>query len=81
MSVVPSILFHSGLTALLAELDEWPEPQGNHHFDGLTALHILWMIAQSRAHFATGGYIAVPKRGSNSKDGASFGGRFGQGAW
>ncbi|MDR5803414.1 hypothetical protein [Caballeronia sp. LZ001] len=45
-----SILFHVGLTQLLAELDEWPEPQTGHHFDGLSALHVLWMIAQTRGY-------------------------------
>ncbi|WP_186147310.1 hypothetical protein [Burkholderia gladioli] len=77
--IAPSILMHAGLTTLLAELDEWPEPQTGHHFDGLTALHILWMIAHSRAHFATGGYVAVPKHGGTSRDGGH--GHFGRGAW
>ncbi len=45
----PRILFHSSLRALLAELDDWPEKQSHHHYDGLTALHILWMISVSRA--------------------------------
>jgi predicted phage terminase large subunit-like protein len=45
----PRILFHASLRALLAELDDWPEKQSHHHYDGLTALHILWMIAISRA--------------------------------
>ncbi|ANW48787.1 hypothetical protein N4S61_06800 [Burkholderia pseudomallei] len=60
--ITPSILFHATQTALLAELDEWPEPQGHHHFDGLTALHILWMIAQSRGYGITDGYEAVTSR-------------------
>lgn len=45
----PSILFSPGLITLLAELDNWPEPQPGHHYDGLSALHILWMIATTRA--------------------------------
>lgn len=44
----PRILFSPALTLLLAELDSWPEKQSNHHYDGLSALHILWMIATSR---------------------------------
>lgn len=55
----PSILLHAGLTGLLSELDTWPEPQGPHHYDGLTALHILWMIAQSRG-YAFGEFEAAP---------------------
>lgn len=43
------ILFHSSLIHLLDELDTWPEPQDGHHYDGLVALHILWMIASTRA--------------------------------
>lgn len=44
----PRILFIPGLTMLLAELDSWPEKQSNHHYDGLSSLHILWMIAITR---------------------------------
>ncbi|MDQ2822447.1 MAG: hypothetical protein M3Y65_19065 [Pseudomonadota bacterium] len=45
---VPSILLHASLTQLNSELDTWPEPQSNHHYDGLTALHLLWHIAMTR---------------------------------
>ncbi|MBK5072565.1 hypothetical protein I2492_06020 [Budviciaceae bacterium CWB-B4] len=45
----PRILFHPGLVSLLAQLEEWPEPQSGHHYDNLSALHILWMIAVSRS--------------------------------
>jgi predicted phage terminase large subunit-like protein len=45
---VPSILLHSKLTQLNAELDTWPEKQSNHHYDGLTALHLLWWVAMTR---------------------------------
>ncbi|CAB3764150.1 hypothetical protein [Paraburkholderia humisilvae] len=65
--ITPSILFHPSLTGLLAELDSWPEPQGNHHYDGLTALHILWMIAQSRGYGITEGYTPV-KNGNGERD-------------
>jgi predicted phage terminase large subunit-like protein len=57
--VEPAILFHKVLTGLLAELDAWPEEQANHHYDGLVALHILWMIAQSRGYAAGGGFEPV----------------------
>ncbi len=45
----PRILFNPALTLLLAEMDSWPEKQSSHHYDGLCALHILWMIAVSRS--------------------------------
>ncbi len=45
----PSILFAPGLVSLLAEMDSWPEAQSGHHYDGLSALHLLWMIATTRA--------------------------------
>lgn len=63
----PSILFHPGLTGLLAELDAWPEPQAGHHYDGLTALHILWMIAQSRG-YAIGDFEPVVSRDAMDRD-------------
>jgi hypothetical protein len=44
----PRILFNPALTLLLAELDSWPEKQSSHHYDGLSALHILWMVATTR---------------------------------
>ena len=47
-AIEPRILFSSHLTQLLSELDTWPEKQSHHHYDGLCALHILWMIAVSR---------------------------------
>ena len=72
----PSILMHSSLTALLAELDEWPEPQSAHHFDGLCGLHLLWSIAVSRGS-ATFEYTPAPGR-STTDDEASGDDR---GAW
>ena len=45
----PRILFHAGLLQLLDELDTWPEKQTHHHYDGLTALEILWQVASVRA--------------------------------
>ena len=45
----PKILLHSSLVQLLDEMETWPEKQSHHHYDGLTALQILWMIAMSRS--------------------------------
>lgn len=47
--ISPRILLHASLTQLLDELDTWPEKQSQHHYDGLTALQILWMVAVSRS--------------------------------
>ncbi|MFZ6872857.1 hypothetical protein ACO0LF_12395 [Undibacterium sp. Di27W] len=44
----PTIILHAKLIQLLSELDTWPEPQSNHHYDGLTALHLLHWIAVTR---------------------------------
>ncbi len=44
----PKILLHSKLTTLQDEMDTWPEKQTHHHYDGLVALQILWMVALSR---------------------------------
>lgn len=79
---MPGIVFDPKLTLLLSELDTWPEPQSGHHYDGLSALHILWMIAVSRGagNFE---WQPVPSRGNSSHhdddyfmddaDGSSFG--------
>lgn len=45
----PTILLHPSLIQLLDELDTWPAKQSHHHYDGLTALHILYMVAVSRS--------------------------------
>ncbi|VVE59806.1 phage protein [Pandoraea captiosa] len=68
----PSILFHQSLTGLLSELDTWPEPQGAHHYDSLTALHILWVIASSRGYAITDGFTAAPSRESDAYDDNDF---------
>lgn len=44
----PTILFHSTLTQLLNELETWPEKQSHHHYDGLSALHLLYSLVISR---------------------------------
>ncbi len=68
----PRILFNPALTLLLAELDSWPEKQGHHHYDGLCALHILWMIASTRgAYGGSNGFESVPRRGT-SADGDDY---------
>lgn len=61
--VVPSILLNARLTALLSELETWPEPQPGHHYDGLTALHLLWHIAMTRG-FGIYGLQSIPRRGN-----------------
>lgn len=75
----PRILFNPALTLLLAELDTWPEPQTGHHYDGLSALHILWMIASTRGGGAAFDYTPVP-RSSGRDDNDRFG-SFAAGAW
>lgn len=44
----PLIWFSASLRSLLDELDTWPEPQSHHHYDGLSALVILWDLAVAR---------------------------------
>lgn len=83
---MPGIVFDPKLTLLLSELDTWPEPQSGHHYDGLSALHILWMIAVSRGagNFE---WQPVPSRGDNSHHGDDYfmddadGGSFGRELW
>ena len=65
----PRILFSPALTLLLAELDSWPEKQGHHHYDGLCALHILWMIASTRGAFAGSlGFESLARRSAGDDD-------------
>lgn len=61
--VMPGIVFHSKLTQLLSELDTWPETQTNHHYDGLTALQLLWHIAITRGNM-TYAHDGMSRRGS-----------------
>ena len=44
----PRILFHAALKRLLEELDDFPEKQPEHDFDGLDALELLWRISVAR---------------------------------
>lgn len=66
---MPGIVFDPKLTLLLSELDTWPEPQSGHHYDGLSALHILWMIAVSRGagNFE---WQPAPSRGTDARYGS-----------
>lgn len=65
----PRILFSPGLIALLAELDSWPEPQPNHHYDGLSALAILWMLATTRS-VGSDGFHSLGRHGQGqTRDG------------
>ncbi|MBL8351210.1 MAG: phage terminase large subunit [Burkholderiaceae bacterium] len=52
-AMAPRIVFAPYLTQLLAELDAWPEAQAGHHFDGLSALYMLWQVA-TRGHGRVG---------------------------
>jgi hypothetical protein len=65
-TLAPRILFDPNLIGLLAELDEWPEPQSQHHYDGLTGLHLLWHISVTRGA-GLGGY--TPARPEKPTDG------------
>ena len=49
-------------------LDTWPEAQPGHHYDGLSALAILWMIAHSRA-VGTEGFRSIGRHGSCGRAG------------
>jgi predicted phage terminase large subunit-like protein len=67
--VVPSILLHAKLVQLLSELDTWPEKQTNHHYDGLTALHLLWHIAITRGAMTYDDFQSQARRGSSGTNG------------
>lgn len=62
----PKIIFHASLTLLLGELNDWPEKQSHHHYDGLSALWLLWKIAVARS----GGLPNITSR--SRRDAASF---------
>lgn len=63
----PRILFLSSLIQLLNELETWPDPQPNHHYDGLTALHLLWMIASTRGVAGNVAFHRVPPHRSGRR--------------
>jgi hypothetical protein len=65
--VMPSIAFNAALKALLDELDTWPEKQPGHHYDGLTALQILWVIASTRG-YGVYDMQTIPRRGGSGSD-------------
>jgi predicted phage terminase large subunit-like protein len=64
---VPSILFHAKLVQLLSELETWPEAQTNHHYDGMTALHLLWWVAITRGA-ASYEFESMGRRGNGRDD-------------
>ncbi|MFN3985726.1 MAG: hypothetical protein ACK4KV_09550 [Rhodocyclaceae bacterium] len=70
----PRILFSPGLVTLLAELDSWPEPQPGHHYDGLSALAILWMISTTRS-VGTEGFQSIGRHSRPGADDDYGGGR------
>jgi len=46
----PRILFSSQASSQITdELETFPEKQQHHHYDGLCAVHVLWMIASTGA--------------------------------
>lgn len=61
--IAPRILFHASQKQLLDEMGTWPEKQTHHHYDGLVALQILWMIAVTRA----GGVPLITTRGRSGQ--------------
>ena len=71
----PRILFNPALTLLLAQLDSWPEKQSGHHYDGLSALYLLWKLVSTRGGTigAMNGFQSIPRRG-NSDNENDFGG-------
>ncbi|AKU21885.1 hypothetical protein [Massilia sp. NR 4-1] len=63
---LPRIVFHARLVQLLSELDTWPAPQTNHHYDGLTALHLLWWISVTRGA-GREGFESAARRGQEQQ--------------
>lgn len=72
----PRILFNPSLIQLLAELDAWPDKPSGHHYDGLSALYLLWKIASTRGGFgaALNGFQSIPRRGAANDDGDDYSG-------
>lgn len=64
----PKILLHPKLIQLLDEMDTWPEKQSHHHYDGLTALQILWMVSVSRSSSMQFKSTGVKRAGSKLGD-------------
>ncbi len=57
-----SIAFHASLTPLLNELNDFPLPQANHHYDGLSALYLLFKLATTRRYAVPAIKTARPGR-------------------
>jgi hypothetical protein len=64
--LAPKILIHSGLTQLIEQFEEWPEPPSGHHYDLLSGAHLLWHIASTRGAMR----YAYESIGGRSIDGA-----------
>lgn len=72
-AIEPRMLFNPALTLLLAQLDSWPEKQAGHHYDGLSALYLLWRLASSRGISGAFEYTSIPTTRGR--------GGFGRGSW
>ena len=67
----PRMLFNPALVQLLAQLDSWPELQQGHHYDGLSALYLLWKLASTRGGSigAMGGFQSISRRQGDGDNG------------
>jgi hypothetical protein len=45
----PRIRLHPSCAQLASELQTWPDAQPSHHYEALTCLYMLWVLATSRA--------------------------------
>jgi hypothetical protein len=46
--IQPEILFHASLSQTFGEMEKWPEPQPDHHYELLKTMYILYHLAKSR---------------------------------
>ncbi len=76
--LAPRILLLASLRQLIDELDNWPDPQSGHHYDGLCGLHLLWAIAVSRGGMT---FEYTPVLDGSQRDARGGGQGFGHGAW
>lgn len=65
---VPRILFNARLTALLSQLEEWPEKSTEHHYDLLVAMHLLWVISVTGSAPFSFGSTGEVRAGSRLQD-------------
>lgn len=47
--VEPRILIHPSCAQLASELETWPDRQPQHHYEALTCLYMVWVLATTRA--------------------------------